>query len=34
VARSRDADKFRGRTVSALALRNFAAGSEGVFAAS
>jgi signal transduction histidine kinase len=32
VARSRDADQFRGRSVSAQALRSFAAGSEGVFA--
>jgi signal transduction histidine kinase len=32
VARSRDADQFRGRTVSDIALRHFAAGSEGVFA--
>jgi len=31
VARSRDADQYRGRSVSALALRHFAAGSEGVF---
>jgi signal transduction histidine kinase len=32
VARSRDADQFRGRTVSDIALRHFAASSEGVFA--
>jgi signal transduction histidine kinase len=32
VARSRDAEQARGRSVSALALRNFAAASEGVFA--
>jgi signal transduction histidine kinase/CheY-like chemotaxis protein len=32
VARSRDPEQSRGRTVSALALRNFAAASEGVFA--
>jgi signal transduction histidine kinase len=32
VARSRDADQARGRSVSALALQNFAAASEGVFA--
>jgi signal transduction histidine kinase len=32
VARSRDAEQSRGRSVSALALRNFAAASEGVFA--
>jgi signal transduction histidine kinase/CheY-like chemotaxis protein len=31
VARSRDADQMRGRSVSALALRKFAAGSEGDF---
>jgi signal transduction histidine kinase len=34
VARSRDAEQSRGRSVSALALRNFAAASEGVFATS
>jgi signal transduction histidine kinase/CheY-like chemotaxis protein len=31
VARSRDAEQFRGRSVSAAALRQFASGSEGVF---
>ncbi len=31
VARSRDADQYRGRSVSALALQNFAARDEGVF---
>jgi signal transduction histidine kinase len=31
VARSRDADQMRGRSVSELAQRNFAAGSEGIF---
>ncbi|MGJ7916073.1 ATP-binding protein [Massilia sp. LXY-6] len=31
VARSRDADRFRGRSVSDRALQNFATGSEGVF---
>lgn len=31
VARSRDAEQFRGRSVSALALRHFAAAREGVF---
>jgi hypothetical protein len=33
VARSRDAEQMRGRSVSELALRHFAAGSEGVFPA-
>jgi signal transduction histidine kinase len=32
VARSHDADQFRGRSVSQLALRHFAASREGVFA--